>query len=143
LDLLGLEFEPLTGIVTEVKASAQASSPPDVVGEGGDCLREQCKAFLADNDRMLTELNRLFKEASPSVRDEVARAIALHVGEKLDVILNPVLVRPAEHADATDFGCFQEDPDQFACGRVRFSVISVDQSIEDLAKAVYERARHA
>jgi hypothetical protein len=140
LDLLGLEFEPLLGIVAEVKASEQETSPPDVVGEGDTSLRSQCVAFLEDDDRMIAELNRLYKEAGADARNEIAKAIALQVGGELKVVVSPVLVRPAERAHQDDFGCFRDDPAQFVCERVRFSVISVDRPLEDLAKAVYERA---
>lgn len=143
LDLLGLEFGPLVGVVSEVKTSSQTTSPPDVVGKNEDCLRNQYVAFLADDDRILAELNRLFKEADEAAKGEIARAIALSVAGKLDLVVHPVLVRPAEHAAETDFGCFQDEPEQFAGRRIRFSVVSIDQPIEDLAKAVYERARHA
>lgn len=143
LDLLGLEFDPLVGVASEVKTSSQTSSPPDVVGKNEDCLRNQYVEFLADEDRILAELNRLFKEADEGIKGEIARAIALSVAGELDMVVHPVLVRPAEHAAETDFGCFQDEPEQFAGHRVRFSLVSVDQPIEDLANAVYERARHA
>jgi hypothetical protein len=139
--LLGLEFDPLQGIATEVKASAEDASPPAVVESGDDSLRGQFDAFLADSDRMLAELNRLYKQAAPENLDAIAQAILLHVDGTLGVVVNPVLVRPRERLEDADFGSFREDPDHFDKRPVRFCIVTVGRSLEDLAKAVYDKAR--
>jgi hypothetical protein len=141
LDLLGLEFDPLRGIVTEVKASDQAASPPAVVESGNDSLRGQFVSFLAKSDRMLAELNRLYKQAAPDDLDSIAEAMASQVDGTLDLVVNPVLVRPSSRHEADDFGSFRSDPDQFDSRPIRFCLVSIDQSLEDLSRAVYDQAR--
>ena len=141
LDLLGLEFDPLVGVATEVKASAEETSPPAVVGTGDDSLRGQYEAFLNDPDRMIAELNRLYKQADDARREAIAAAILGQVEGTLPIVVAPVLVRPRDRLGDSDFGCFRDQPDRFGGRPVRFSLVTVDHGLEDLAKAVYEKAR--
>jgi hypothetical protein len=141
LDLLALELDPLKGLASEVKASSQAISPPAVVGSGADSLRGQFLDFLGDEDRMLAELNRLYKQAPEENLDAIARAMLECVEGSFEIALAPVLLRSENHAADTDFGCFKDEADDFDGREIRFSVICVVGPIEDLAKAVYEKAR--
>jgi len=141
LDLLALELDPVKGLASEVKASSQAVSPPAVVESGDDSLRGQFLDFLGDEERMLAELNRLYKQSQEENLDAIAEAMALCVDSDLEIALAPVLLRPETHAGETDFGCFKDEPENFEGREIRFSLICVVGTIEDLAKAVYERAR--
>jgi hypothetical protein len=56
-DLLGIDDNPLTAVIGEVKSSSDAASPPPVVHTGDDCLRAQFISFLGTDDAVLAELN--------------------------------------------------------------------------------------
>jgi hypothetical protein len=141
LDLLGVEDEPLTVVLGEVKASSSAQSPPSVVGDGDDSMRAQLRATVDDEQRLLAELNWALKHAPGEHRSLVARALLAHTCGHLQVAVAPTLVRPQGRGGEQDFGVFREDPDQFAPAHVRFSLLYVPGTLEDLANAVYERAR--
>jgi hypothetical protein len=51
------------------------------------------------------------------------------------------LVRPKDRLGANDFGTFKDNPNEFNPATVRFSILTIDSSLEDLATAVYEAAR--
>lgn len=140
-DLLGLEADPLTAVIGEVKSSSHPASPPGVVGEGNDCLRSQFLALLGVPDAVLAELNWALKHSKDEDKPLISRAILAHVAMDLPLCAAPVLVRPAAQRGNNDFGTFRDDPGQFAPARVRFSVLTIDGILEDLANSVYTAAR--
>lgn len=140
-DLLGLEEDPLTAVVGEVKASDDAASPPGVVATGDSSLRAQCLAFLQDDDSLLAELNWAVKHADPVHHGLIAKAMLAHVAGNLRLCVAPVLVRPATARGAHDFGTFKDDPSQFQPARVRFTILTIDMPLDALATAVYQEAR--
>jgi hypothetical protein len=140
-DLLGLDDGPLVAVIGEIKASAESASPPGVVGDGDSSLRGQFLGFLAVEDALLTELNWALKHAAPEHQDLIARAIMAHILGGLPLCAAPVLVRPVDVRGADDFGTFKDEPGQFAPARIRFSVLTVDGALDELANAVYEEAR--
>lgn len=140
-DLLGLEDNPVTAVIGEVKSSSHTSSPPPVVGSGDDCLKEQFLAFLGVPDAVLIELNWALKHAEDADKPLIGKAIVAHVGHDLPIYAAPVLVRPADRRGTDDFGTFKEDPNQFAPATVRFSILTIEGNLEDLATAVYTAAR--
>lgn len=140
-DLLGLDVDPLTAVIGEVKSSSHAASPPSVVDTGDDCLRAQFLAFLGVPDAVLAELNWALKHADDDQRLLIGRAIAAHIANSLPVCAAPVLVRPKDRLGADDFGTFKENPDDFNPAKIRFSILTIDGSLEDLATQVYEAAR--
>lgn len=140
-DLLGLEEEPLLALIAEIKASEEKASPPGVVANGESSLRGQFLGFFAVNDALLAELNSALKHTEPEHQTLVARAMLAHTAGSLHVCAAPVLVRPVAVRGEDDFGTFKENPGAFAPARVRFLVLTVDGALDELAKAVYERAR--
>lgn len=140
-DLLGLEQDPLVAVIGEIKASSEAVSPPGVVDDGDKSLRGQFLAFLAVKDAVLTELAWAMKHAAPENHGLIARAMLAHITHDLPVCAAPVLVRPVAARGEGDFGTFRESPEQFAPARVRFSILTLDGALDDLANAVYEAAR--
>jgi hypothetical protein len=141
LDLLGLEDLPLVAVISETKASDEAASPPAVVGSGATSLRGQFMRFLGAKDRLLVELNFALKHAKPEHQPLIGRAVMAHVQGTLALVAAPVLVRPRDRRSASDFGTFRENPDEFAPARVRFILLVIEGTLDDLARAVYERAR--
>ena len=140
-DLLGLDDDPLVAVIGEIKASSEAASPPAVVGSGDNSIRAEFLTFLSIEDAVLTELNWALKHAKPEHHGLIARAILAHVANNLPLCAAPVLVRPAAHRGADDFGTFRDNPGEFAPARVRFSILTVDEELDALAKTVYDGAR--
>lgn len=141
LDLLGLEDPPLVAVISETKASDEAASPPAVVGSGDTSLRGQFMRFLGAEDRLLAELNFALKHAKAEHHLLIGRAVMAQVQGTLALVAAPVLVRPMDRRGASDFGTFREQPGEFAPARVRFYLLVLDGTLDDLARAVYERAR--
>jgi hypothetical protein len=140
-DLLGLDEEPLTAVIGEVKSSSHEASPPGVVETGNDCLKAQFLAFLGAPDAVLTELNWAMKHAEEKDKALIGRAMLAHIANELPLCAAPVLVRPMERRGANDFGTFKDNPAQFAPAAVRFSILTIEGSLEELADAVYTAAR--
>lgn len=140
-DLLGIDADPLMAVVGEVKASDSTSSPPDVVDAGPHSMRAQLLTAGTDMDRLSAELNWAIKHAPSEHKTLVAQAMLAHVAGELPVVAAPILVRPADRHGADDFGTFLGDPAQFAPACVRFCLLRVEGSLDDLARDVYEQAR--
>jgi hypothetical protein len=140
-DLLGIDAEPLVAVVGEVKASDEEASPPGVVDSGSSSMRVQLLTAATDGDRLSAELNWALKHAPPEHRLLVAHAMLAYAAGELPVVVAPVLVRPAHRHGADDFGAFRQDPSQFAPALVRFCLLRVEDNLDDLAKAVYDKAR--
>lgn len=142
LDLLAFLVEPAPRLlITEVKASEQASSPPAVVGSGPDSLRGQLLAFLHDRKRVLTELNWVMKHAPAAHEEMVGRAMLLWVAGSLPITLVPLLVRTTTSLGTNDYGVFHQAPGQFSPALVQFELICLPSGLADLAEQVYNRAR--
>jgi len=141
LDLLGFEDPPLVVVISETKASDEPASPPAVVGSGDTSLRGQFMRFLGAKDRLLAELNFALKHAKAEHQPLIGRAVIAHVQGTLALVAAPVLVRPKDRRGPSDFGTFRENPAEFAPARVRFSLLLLDGTLDDLARAVYEAAR--
>jgi hypothetical protein len=140
-DLLGIDAEPLMAVVGEVKASASKNSPPGVVDAGPQSMRAQLLTAGTDMDRLSAELNWAIKHAPSEHKTLVAQAMLAHVAGELPVVAAPILVRPADRHGADDFGAFLDNPSQFAPASVRFCLLRVEGSLDDLARDVYEQAR--
>lgn len=144
LDALALsEAEALTLLLSEVKTSDDAASPPGVVGQGASSLQAQLRAIVGSSDRVLVELNWAFKHANEEHEGLVARAILIHTRGELPLVAVPVLVRPARCHRDTDYGIFANDPGSLAPATVRFCLVRLPEELDDLAEAVYRRAREA
>jgi hypothetical protein len=136
-----VEEEPLLALIAEIKASEEKASPPAVVGSGDSSLRGQLLGFFAINDALLAELNWALKHTEPEHQILIARAMLAHTAGALPVCAAPVLVRPIDVRGPNDFGTFKENPGEFAPATVRFLVLTVDGALDELANAVYDKAR--
>lgn len=141
MDLLGIDLDPLSLILGEVKTSESTVSPPAVVGVGDDSLRGQLLSYVATRDRVIQALNWTAKHAPADHRPAVLRAMFMYLKNEVPIVVFAALIRPAAVASATDFGCFQDDPEQFMPGAVRFCLVSLAEPISDLARDVYDQAR--
>lgn len=141
MDLLGVDLDPLRLILGEVKTSESADSPPAVVGEGDDSLRGQLLAYLATRERVIQALNWAAKHAPAEHRPAVLRAMFMYLKNEVPIVVFAALIRPGAIASVNDFGCFQDEPDQFTPGVVRFCLVSLAEPISDLARDVYDKAR--
>jgi hypothetical protein len=142
LDALAFQTgDELRLLVSEVKTSDEDASPPRVVGDGNKSLHAQTLNLLGVEDRMLTELNWVFKHCGTEHELMVARAIFLHAKNELPITAVPVLIRPTRCHQESDCGVFETDPDSLEPARVLFSVVRIGHEIDDLANAVYGLAR--
>ena len=141
LDLLSIVYQdPVRLLVTEVKASQSADSPPAVVCDGRDSLRQQTLNILGDRARLTQELNWAHKHCKPDDRELVASTMLRLSLEQIHLVAAPVLVRSSASYDRCDFGCFETDPDEFAPANVDFVILCLPGGIEELATNVYRRA---
>jgi hypothetical protein len=144
MDLLGLQTNPtLRLLITEVKASEASQSPPSVVATGDDSLRGQLLKFIRRPERVLQELNWVYKHSASGNQLLVARAILHWVRRALPVTVVPLLVRSLDKHQPTDYGSFRDRPSEFAPARVQFEIVRVSIGISALAEQVYSRARSA
>ena len=142
LDLLSIvNQEPVQLLVTEVKASQSSDSPPAVVCDGRDSLRQQTLSILGDRARLTQELNWAHKHCKPDERELVARTMLRLSLEQIHLVAAPVLVRSSASYARGDFGCFEADPGAFAPAEVDFVILCLPGEIEELASNVYNRAR--
>lgn len=145
IDLLAFVCEPtLTLVLSEVKASSSADSPPSVVDTGHDCLRTRLTSLVGDRSRLMDELNWAFKHCRAEAHKKFISEALIKLGmELLPTIVFPVLVRPATVCQGTDFGQLLVEPEQVSPARVHFCIASIEGTLEELAGAVYSKARAA
>ncbi|MFM9458171.1 hypothetical protein [Streptomyces europaeiscabiei] len=143
IDIFALVMHPkVRAVISEVKASSDAASPPGVVGVGDDSMHAQTKKRLKDRKTLIAELNWAHKHTSSEMRIDVAKAlILLSRADAEPSVAAPVLVRPMERYKETDFGCFKESPEEYSPAQVRFLVLRIPGTLEDFADRVYARAR--
>ncbi|WP_158716997.1 hypothetical protein [Streptomyces rimosus] len=143
IDIFALIMQPkVRAVISEVKASSDSASPPGVVGVGNDSMHAQTKKRLKDRKTLLAELNWAHKHTSSEMRDDVARAMLLLTRKDAEPpVAAPVLVRPVDRHEDTDFGCFREAPGEYSPAQVRFIILRVPGSLEEFANRVYARAR--
>ena len=150
IDQIGVELAEGPGgvsialILGEAKSSSQAASPPTVVDTSEDCLRVQHRGHLADLDLTIDKV----LNASRHARDpEVAQSLRIvaHLLRKGDerarIVVSSLMVRPADvFAAPTDFGSFFSSPSDYEPANVRFILVSVPGSIDEIAKELGELA---
>ena len=142
LDLMSIvEQEPVQLLVTEVKASQSPDSPPTMVCDSGDSLRHQTVSIIGDRTRLTQELNWAHKHCKPDDRSLVAKVLVRLALEQIQLVAAPVLVRSSASYSRSDFGCFEDDPDEFKPANVDFVILCLPGDIEELASNVYQRAR--
>jgi len=127
--------------LSETKSSSSDDSPPAVVDQTTDSLDAQLRDAVRVRTRVTAELSRALKYADDGHRKIVARAMVLWSQEALATTVAPFLLRPRDKHAAGDFGAFRADPSTYAPAEVAFCLVRIEGSIEDLASAVYEKAR--
>ena len=141
LDLLSIvDQNPVQLLVTEVKASESPASPPAVVCDGRNSLRQQTLSILGDRARLVRELTWAHKHCNPGDRRLVASTMVLLTLGQIQLVAAPVLVRSSACYARSDFGCFEDDPDEFVPAKVDFVILCLPGGIEELASNVYRRA---
>lgn len=141
IDVLSIvDGDPPMLLITEVKASGATDSPPAVVCDGASSLRHQTMRAVNDRGRLIQELNWAHKHCEPEARALVASTLVRLALGQVQLVAAPVLVRPASLHARGDFGCFEDDPSQFAPAAVNFVIVCVPGGIEELASGVYRRA---
>lgn len=148
IDAVGVEVAPqpagpMTLVLGETKVSSEAKSPPQVVDQGVDSLRNQHLGHL--NDRAVTA-NKIFHSArhvlDRDVRD-LLFAATLAFEQKLQlsvhVAASSTLIRPDCHHTEADFGSFRASPGDFAPAWIRFWILKANCSIETMIDRWHEQ----
>src|SRR5205823_9213417 len=112
-----------------------------VVDQTADSLHVQLRDAVHKRTRVTSELARALKYTDGMHRELVARAIVLWAKDDLATTVVPFLLRPRDKHGASDFGAFRADPSAYAPAHVAFCLVRVEDTIEALSQAVYERAR--
>ncbi|MEV0626587.1 Hachiman antiphage defense system protein HamA [Nonomuraea wenchangensis] len=146
MDLLALHESGsgcLSLVCGEVKASNSASSPPAVVDQADDSMRNQLKKIITNHTKILQELNWAHKHSKEEHRSKVGRAILLWSQRKLPIIVLPVLMRTHNTGQQADFGLFHASPDELSPAVICFCIAKISVPIEEFADSVYSKAREA
>jgi hypothetical protein len=144
-DLVGFTDEQpvgsLTLVLSEVKGSTAAASPPSVVAD----MAEKLRGLASTRRALIQELTWLRDHADDAHAPVCARLLVAFLLKRLDhqTLLAPVLLRAAAVAAATDTGEFETSPESFDPSRIRFISIIVDRDIFELAAEAYVKARAA
>ena len=142
IDVIGLEEgDRIVIVLTEVKYSDEDSQPkaPGVVDKSDDCMRNQHRRHL--RERSVTSakiLDCARRSRDPGMRDlYVTAALYFEEGawEQVGVVSCCVLVRPKARHCAGDFGSFRAKPDDYAPGAIRFIVVSLPGTLEEVLAA--------
>lgn len=142
-DVMGWEDDSpgLVLVLSEVKGSTQAKSPPSVIAG----MEAKLRTLLTDRRALHQELIWLRDHASEEHSKECASAcVSFQLRlQAFSISLVPVLLRPSSVAAETDPGVFRDNPTSFAPAPIRFVTIVVEQDLFDLASDVFARARSA
>jgi hypothetical protein len=142
VDVIGLENidGPVTTIlVSEVKGSCEAKSPPAVI----DAMAKKLVAVTADRRQLTQELIWLRDYCEDEYAEVCARICARHLLRRsaLEIVLAPILLRTANRERPNDHGKFAQDDAGFDYP-IRFISVIVDtEDLFDFAVAVYREAR--
>lgn len=140
LDVLGL-METSALVITEVKASSSASSPPSVVHSARDSMHSESLKRLNNRKSLIAELHWALKHAKPEAKTKVATSLLLHGQPNAPIsIVAPVLVRAAETHQEADFGDFMKPSEDFGASPIKFVIVRLPSSLEDFAESVYAKA---
>lgn len=141
MDLLGVDLDPPALVLGEVKTSTSTDTPPHVVGDSQDSLRSQLVRLIADRPRVLRELSWALTHAPSAYQATLGEVMLRFLKREVRLVALAALVRPAEIAAESDYGCFRDDRAQFRPAVIRFCLLSVDEPIAELARDVYDDAR--
>jgi hypothetical protein len=144
LDAVGVETgPPLTLVIAEAKVSDDPSSPPSVVDQKSDSLRNQHLKHIGDLPKTV---RKIYDQSRNSWNASACNALRLATflieeGRLNDVrlIACSVMVRPVERYQTTDFGSFLSNPDDYKPADVRFVIARVPGNIADLVRVWYDK----
>lgn len=146
IDALGIEENPdgtLTLVLSEVKVSDEAHSPPRVVDANEDSLRNQHLEHVGQLEKTVKKLYNVCRQSrKPEIQRLFIRAaFCLEDGRRDDVCLVAccLLVRPQSKYAETDFGTFKNSPQDFAPANVRFLVVCIPEDVETVITKWYDQ----
>ncbi|MDX9703272.1 MAG: hypothetical protein RBU23_09530 [Candidatus Auribacterota bacterium] len=134
-------------ILCEIKGSKDSNSPPSVVGDSEDSMKQQLFSYVTDKKKTLDRIINIRKK-STNINDKktLTKISMLWTKEDespLKVIACPFLVRDGNCYKNTDFGFFKENPDHFAPAKIRFLIVCIHDDIVELSKQIYNLARES
>ncbi len=141
MDLLGVDRDPPALVLGEVKTSTSRVSPPRVVGDDEGSLRDQLVAYVADRPRVLRELSWALTHVPAAYQAILGEVMLRFLKREVRFVALAALVRPAEIAAESDYGCFRDERAQFRPAVIRFCLVSLDEPIAELARDAYDDAR--
>lgn len=127
----------------EAKASSQAACPPSVVDSAADCLRVQHLGHIEDFSTTLDKVKNASRHASSPVVAQSLRIAAKLLeleDERASVVAASLTIRPTAATVPDDFGSFHASPGDFGPARVRFMLVKLPQSVDEIARRVGELA---
>ncbi|EFF9267008.1 hypothetical protein ACSD1U_004493 [Escherichia coli] len=146
IDAIGIEQgNKIVVVLTEVKFSDENSAPkpPAVVDQKKDSMRNQHLAHLKEREKTTSKLFECARKTKDeNLRNQYLTAAFYFEEERWDlmeVVSCCVLVRPKERQCDGDFGSFINTPDDFKPAKVRFIVISLPDSIDNIMKSWSDR----
>lgn len=130
-------------VLGEAKASTQAACPPTVVDSAADCLRTQHLGHIEDFSTTLDKVKNASRHASsPLVAQSLriaARLLELK-DDRASVVAASLTIRPTGATVPDDFGSFHASPGDYGPARVRFMLVKLPESIDEIARQVGELA---
>jgi len=142
VDVIGLEDiegPVITVVISEVKGSCEAKSPPAVV----DGMAKKLVSVTTDRRQLTQELIWLRDYCEDEYAEVCARICARHLLRRStpEIVLAPILLRTANTERPADHGKFAEDDTDFNYP-IRFISVIVDaEDLFDFAVTVYREAR--
>ncbi len=145
IDAVGVEEDdegtPLTLVLSEVKVSNEAASPPRVVDKSNDCLRNQHLSHLRNPVATAKKIWDMSRRSPDYSAQTLLFTAALYLQDnqldKLRLIACCVLVRPHCKYTKADFGSFQQCPDDYKPALIRFLVVCIPDDVEKVVQNWY------
>lgn len=120
-------------VLTEVKVSDEAASPPQVVDRKRDGMRNQHRAHLKEHRQTTDKVWLAVRNCTEQTTQLALLRIAMQMErdrEGTRVVACCVLVRPAMRVADTDCGTFRTSPSDFAPAEVRFLTVSLPADMQ-------------
>jgi hypothetical protein len=139
IGLEGIEGPVITMIISEVKGSCEAKSPPGVV----DGMAKKLVSITTDRRQLTQELIWLRDYCEDEYAEVCARICSRHLLRRSSpgIVLAPILLRTVNTERPADYGKFGKNDTSFNYP-VRFISVIIDaDDLFDFAVAVYREAR--
>ncbi|MFH5926563.1 hypothetical protein [Roseomonas xinghualingensis] len=139
IDAIGIEEgAKLKVVLSEIKFSDQdlRPKPPGVVDAGADCMRAQHIGHLSELEFTVGKILDCGRRAKDERLQALYFSAAIYLEhaawESVDIISSCILVRPKERHSPSDFGTFKGSPTDFAPGTIRFVVINLPGTMDEI-----------